>query len=725
MLELATPVQYVKGIGPRLSEALAAKGIHTVEDLLHYLPFRYEDRLNPRGITELRAGEMATVIAEVRTSGLFRTRRMPIFEMTAGQGRNRLKSIWFNASYLRDQFKPGQLVALYGKVEPDRVRGELQLVQPQFEILADSSDPLSANGQNKLAESLEVGRIVPIYESTAQGRLTSRWFRRTIHSALENLQTSTLDPIPQAVCRRGGLIPAREALWKVHWPDAGESFSDLQESRTPAHIRLIFEELFFIELGLELKRREQKTRTGVAFRLDDRVREAIKKILPFHPTAAQKRALKEIAADMEKPFPMRRLLQGDVGSGKTIVAFEAAIIAIENGYQVALMAPTEILAQQHFFSARRILEPAGYRVVLLTGSLEDDRKRETRRHIARGNAQLVIGTHALIEKKVDFARLGLVIVDEQHRFGVLQRFRLMKKGDETAPDLIDQQSSAEPDVLVMTATPIPRTLALTLYGDLDLSVLDELPPGRTPITTRRVTDSESEKVWEFVRKQVGQGRQVYVVYPVIEENEQTELKAAMKMYRELSKQIFPDIRVGLLHGRMETDLKENAMRLFQQREIDILVATTVIEVGVDVPNAAVMVIEHAERFGLAQLHQLRGRIGRGAARSYCILMTGGKISEEGERRLDAMVRTNDGFKIAELDLELRGPGEFFGTRQAGLPSFRVANIIRDRELLEVAKREAAAVLAGSDPDISQEEIDRSLKHMRSRWQKTYGLVEVG
>ena len=511
----------------------------------------------------------------------------------------------------------------------------------------------------------------------------------------------------------------------MHWPDAGESFSDLQESRTPAHIRLIFEELFFIELGLELKRREQKTRTGVAFRLDDRVREAIKKILPFHPTAAQKRALKEIAADMEKPFPMRRLLQGDVGSGKTIVAFEAAIIAIENGYQVALMAPTEILAQQHFFSARRILEPAGYRVVLLTGSLEDDRKRETRRHIAQGNAQLVIGTHALIEKKVDFARLGLVIVDEQHRFGVLQRFRLMRKGDETAPDLIDQQSSAEPDVLVMTATPIPRTLALTLYGDLDLSVLDELPPGRTPITTRRVTDSESEKVWEFVRKQVGQGRQVYVVYPVIEENEQTELKAAMKMYRELSKQIFPDIRVGLLHGRMETDLKENAMRLFQQGEIDILVATTVIEVGVDVPNAAVMVIEHAERFGLAQLHQLRGRIGRGAARSYCILMTGGKISEEGERRLDAMVRTNDGFKIAELDLELRGPGEFFGTRQAGLPSFRVANIIRDRELLEVAKREAAAVLAGLDPDISQEEIDRSLKHMRSRWQKTYGLVEVG
>src|SRR5436305_232061 len=453
MLEPSTSVQYVKGIGPRLAEILAAKGIHTVDDLLHCLPFRYEDRLNPRGIAELRPGEMATVIAEVRTSGLFRTRRMPIFEMTAGQGRNRLKSIWFNASYLRDQFKPGQLVALYGKVEPDRVRGELQLVQPQFEILADSSDPVSENGQNKLAESLEVGRIVPIYESTAQGRLTSRWFRRTIHSALENLQTSTLDPIPQAVCRRGGLIPAREALWKVHWPDAGESFSDLQESRTPAHIRLIFEELFFIELGLELKRREQKTRTGVAFRLDDRVREAIKKILPFHPTAAQKRALKEIAADMEKPFPMRRLLQGDVGSGKTIVAFEAAIIAIENGYKVALMAPTEILAQQHFFSARRILEPAGYRVVLLTGSIVDERKREIRRHVSQGNAHLVIGTHALLEEKVEFDKPGLVIVDEQHRFGVLQRLKLMKKsGDEreraSKTGTKGDSVSSEPDVLV-------------------------------------------------------------------------------------------------------------------------------------------------------------------------------------------------------------------------------------------------------------------------------------
>ena len=745
MLEPSTSVQYVKGIGPRLAEVLGAKGILTVDDLLHYLPFRYEDRVNPRGISELRAGEMATVIAEVRTSGLLRTRRMPIFQLTVGQGRSRLKCIWFNATYLRDRFKPEQLVALYGKVEPERSGGELQLVQPQFEILGDSSDD-AGGGEQKAVSSLEVGRIVPIYESAGQGRLTPRWFRRIIHTVLENLSPQVTDPVPTAVRNHLSLIPPRDALRQVHWPDPGESFQDLQASRTPAHIRLIFEELFFLELGLELKRREQKAQTGIAFNLDNRAREAIKKILPFHPTAAQKRVLKEIASDMEKPFPMRRLLQGDVGSGKTIVAFEAAIVAMENGYQVALMAPTEILAQQHYFSARRILENAGYRIVLLTGSVEEDRKREIRRHIAQGNAQLVIGTHALIEQKVEFAKLGLVIVDEQHRFGVMQRFKLMKKsaddggrtnhGEADAPSTSlrtglvrpAEQSSAtlgEPDVLVMTATPIPRTLALTLYGDLDISILDEMPPGRTPIVTRRISDDRADEVWQFVGKQVSAGHQAYVVYPVIEENEESELKAALKMHKELSKKIFPDRRVELLHGRLSADQKEDVMRRFQKGAVDILVSTTVIEVGVDVANATVMVIEHAERFGLAQLHQLRGRIGRGAAKSFCILMTGGKTSEDGERRLDAMVRTTDGFQIAELDLELRGPGEFFGTRQAGMPSFQVANLIRDRQLLEAARREAATVLDGPNEEVPKEEIDRALRHMRTHWQKTYGLVEVG
>jgi len=735
MLEPTTSVQYVKGIGPRLADVLGAKHIHTVDDLLHYLPFRYEDRVNPRGISELRVGEMATVIAEVRTSGLFRTRRMPIFQMTAGQGRSRLNCIWFNSTYLRDRFKPGQMVALYGKVEEDHYRGELQLMQPQFEILGDPSE--ETDGEQRAASSLEVGRIVPIYESAGQGRLTPRWFRGVINTALENLPPELPDPVPAVVRRRMSLIPPREALWRVHWPDPGESLQDLQASRTPAHIRLIFEELFFLELGLELKRQEQKAQVGIAFSLGNRVREAIKKILPFHPTAAQKRVLKEIASDMEKPFPMRRLLQGDVGSGKTIVAFEAAIIAMENGHQVALMAPTEILAQQHYFSARRILENAGYRVVLLTGSLEEDRKREIRRHIAQGNAQLVIGTHALIEQKVEFAGLGLVIVDEQHRFGVMQRFKLMKKSsDDVPPNHTGTGSEAaragrslavqgEADVLVMTATPIPRTLALTLYGDLDVSVLDEMPPGRTPIVTRRVSSDRADEVWQFVGKQVAAGHQAYVVYPVIEENEESELKAALKMSKELEKRIFPEFRVGLLHGRMSADEKEDVMRRFQKGELDILVSTTVIEVGVDVANATVMVVEHAERFGLAQLHQLRGRIGRGAAKSYCILMTGGKISEDGERRLDAMVRTTDGFQIAELDLELRGPGEFFGTRQAGMPNFQVADLIRDRQLLEAAKREAAAVLAGPNEEVSKEEIDHALRHMRTHWLKTYGLVEVG
>ena len=718
MLEPSTPVQFVKGIGPRLAEVLAAKGLATVDDLLHYLPFRYEDRLNPRSVAELRAGEMATVIAEVRNSGLFRTRRMPIFQLTVGQGRAKLKCLWFNATYLQDQFQAGQVVALYGKVEEDR-DGNLQIMQPQFEILGDINEEGGADdAEKKAAASLEIGRIVPIYESAGQGKLSPRWFRRIIRWTLDNLNPDLPDPIPAAVRAHLSLVSVREALLKVHWPDAGESFNDLQSSRTPAHIRMIFDELFFIELGLELKRREQKAQTGVAFQLTDGVRQAIKKILPFHPTAAQKRVLKEIATDMQAPSPMRRLLQGDVGSGKTIVAFQAAIIAIENGYQVALMAPTEILAQQHYFSARQILEKAGYRIVLLTGSLEQDRKRDIRRHIAQGNAQLIIGTHALIQDRVEFENLGLVVVDEQHRFGVMQRLKLMKKTD-------DASRTAEPDVLVMTATPIPRTLALTLYGDLDVSVLDELPPGRTPVITRSLPDERAPEVWDFVRKQIAAGHQAYVVYPVIEENEERELKAAQQMHRQLREKIFPSLHVGLLHGRLDADEKEHVMREFQQGKIEILVATTVIEVGVDVPNATVMVIEHADRFGLAQLHQFRGRIGRGAAKSYCVLMRGGKVSEEGERRLDAMVRSNDGFQIAELDLELRGPGEFFGTKQAGIPSFRVANIIRDRELLEAAKREAAFVISGPNAEISKVEIDRALREMRSRWAMSYGLVEVG
>ena len=754
MLQLHTPVQYVKGIGPRLAEILARKGISTVEDLLYYLPFRYEDRMNPRPIADLRPGEMASIIAEVRGSGLFRTPRrgMQILQMTAGQGRQSIICIWFNAAYLQGKFKPGQMVALYGRVEQSR-SGRTQLVQPQFEIVSEPA--AQAQEKSELpAESLEIGRIVPIYESAAYGRLSPRWFRRVVHCALEELTPDLPDGIPRAIRERLDLMPRREAFRLAHFPEPGTRFEDLQNWRTAAHRRLIFEELFFLEIGLELRRREMRAQPGIAFALTNDVREALKRVLPFHPTGAQKRVLKEIADDMQRPSPMRRLLQGDVGSGKTIVALEAAIIAIGNGYQAALMAPTEILATQHYLSARRMLEPSGYRVALLTGSLDDQQKRDTRRHIARGDAQLVVGTHALIEDKVEFARPGLVIVDEQHRFGVLQRFKLMKKstvdvdsanagvverGGEQRATGDDQRlasdSTPEPDVLVMTATPIPRTLALTLYGDLDVSILDELPPGRTPVVTRRVSDERSSEVWDFVRKQIAKGQQAFVVYPVIEEKEEqsklpTEtghsgLKAAIKMYGELRKRVFPELRVGLIHGRLSADEKDEAMRRFQRGEIDVLVSTTVIEVGVDVPNASVMVVEHAERFGLAQLHQLRGRIGRGAAKSYCILMTGGKVTPEAEQRLDAMVHTNDGFKIAELDLELRGWGEIAGTRQAGAPSFRVANPIRDRKLLEAAKREAAALVSGPPADVSQEEISRSMTHLKAHWERRYGLVEVG
>jgi ATP-dependent DNA helicase RecG len=726
MLDLNSEVKYVKGVGPRVAEWLEQKNICTVEDLLYYLPFRYEDRLNPRGIGELQAGQMATVIAEVRKIGLFRTKRAPIFELVAGQGGSTLKCIWFNGAYLRERFKPGQLVALYGKVEEGWKGKGLQIIQPQFEILDGAQGEHEGEEDVKELESLEVGRIVPIYESAANAKLTSRWFRRIIHGALENLRPDIPDGIPPALCRRLQLMDRRKAFNDVHFPPVGEAFADLAKQRTPAHQRLIFEELFFLEVGLELKRRRLRQRAGIAFELNEKVRAALKKILPFHPTPAQKRVLKEIAGDMQHPSPMRRLLQGDVGSGKTIVALEAAVIAMENGYQVAFMAPTEILATQHYLSARRFLEDAGYRVVLLTGSQEEDRKRSTRRHIAQGNAHLVIGTHALIQEKVEFNKLGLVIVDEQHRFGVMQRFRLMKKGE------------AEPDTLVMTATPIPRTLALTLYGDLDTSILDELPPGRTPIATRRVSDERAGEVWDFVRKQVKAGRQAYVVYPVIEgiAEEQPErefgagtpkggLKAAMQMYDELSKKIMPDLRIGLLHGRLDAEEKDSTMSRFQAGEIDVLVSTTVIEVGVDVPNATVMVVEHAERFGLSQLHQLRGHIGRGGARSYCVLMTGGKVSPEGEERLKTMVRTSDGFEIAERDLELRGPGEFFGTRQAGMPGFRVANLLRDRLTLELARAEACRVVEQEGDEITLQDRDRIMQHLRQHWQRRYGLVEVG
>jgi ATP-dependent DNA helicase RecG len=751
---------YVRGVGPRAAEMLAPKGIQTAEDLLYHLPFRYEDRQNPRSLDELKPGEMASVIAEVRGSALLSTRRMPIFELTVGQGTKALKCIWFNGTYLNGRFHAGQTIAVYGRVEPSRSTSNLKMIQPQFELLPDATD-------DAVTQMLEVGRITPVYESLSGARLVSRWQRKTIFNLLEAMRGAVPECLPREMLARLGLPDRETALREVHFPPEGTPFDLLQSSATAAHRRLIFEELFFLELGLELKRRRMRQRAGIGFALGNNVREALREVLPFHPTKAQKRALGEIVADMRQPSPMRRLLQGDVGSGKTIVAFQAMLVAMENGYQAALMAPTEILATQHYFAARKLLEKSSRkpRIVLLTGSLDEDRKRHTRAEINNGEAQLVIGTHALIEEKVEFDRLGLVVVDEQHRFGVMQRFKMMRKPNQ-----------AEPDMLVMTATPIPRTLALSLYGDLELSVLDELPPGRTPIVTRRVPDERADDVWDFVRKQVELGRQAYIVYPVIEGTKDDEpeldfshddaeggqeppprkaarkskkapelfpgaaqeanpgaksgLKSAVEMHEKLSAGPFAGLRVGLLHGRLDADDKEVIMRRYQRGEIDVLVATTVIEVGVDVPNATVMVVEHAERFGLAQLHQLRGRVGRGAAKSYCILMTGPRVSPLGEERLNAMVRTQDGFELAELDLTQRGPGEFFGTRQAGMPDFRVANLVRDRQLLELAKQEAVRFANATEPgkargEVTDAERARVWARLKESWQRRYGLVEAG
>ena len=748
-------MKFVRGVGPRVAEMLAFKGIETAEDLLYHLPFRYEDRQNPRSLDELVSGEVASGIGEVRGATLLRTRRGPIYEITLGQGRFAMKCLWFHAAYLDGKFQAGQTVAVYGKIEPSRSTSNFKMIQPQFEILPDAS----ADAETRL---LEVGRITPVYESLGGSRLASRWQRKTIFNLLEGMRGAVPDCLPQSMLDRLSLPGRETALNEVHFPLEGTPFTQLQSSSTPAHRRLIFEELFFLELGLELKRRRMKERAGIAFAANDKVREAIREVLPFHPTAAQKRALGEIVTDMREPSPMRRLLQGDVGSGKTIVAFQAMLVAMENGYQAALMAPTEILATQHFLAARKLLEKSTRkpRIVLLTGSLDEERKRSNRGLINRGEANLIIGTHALIEEKVEFDRLGLVVVDEQHRFGVLQRFKLMKKPNQP-----------EPDVLVMTATPIPRTLALSLYGDLDLSILDELPPGRMPIATRRVPGERAEEVWDFVRKQVAKGRQAYIVYPVIEgsrddqpeldfshdpnsgddshpfrkkremdgargdlfpraaqeasPNARSGLRSAVEMHEKLRSGPLAGLRVGLLHGRLDADEKEIIMRRFQRGEIDVLVSTTVIEVGVDVPNATVMVVEHAERFGLAQLHQLRGRVGRGAAKSYCILMTGERISPVGEERLNAMVRTQDGFELAELDLAQRGPGEFFGTRQAGLPDFRVANLLRDRQLLELAKQEAARFAVDPGPAVTAEERARVRAQLKQAWQRRYGLVEAG
>jgi len=693
----------IKGVGPQRAELLAKRGIHTLEDLLSYLPFRYEDRIKFSHVKDVRPNAVFTLRVTVMSGQAVRTMRGrdAIYHLLVQDETGSLPCKFFHGGYLEGRLKPGQQLILHGKSEVDKQRpARVEMVNPQMEVI--SSDGL---------DSTEVGRIVPIYE--AIGTFGSRAIRRAIYGALQQLDPAMPDILPTSLRAKLKFPTHREAVVQTHFPSAEESLDALNQFQSPAQLRLIFEELFLYQLSLALDRRATRKENAIAFRVrEDSVREALKKILPFKPTAAQKRVLAEIAADLEKASPMNRLLQGDVGSGKTIVALQAAVIVIENGCQAALMAPTEILAVQHFLSARRILEKAGYKVELLISGMKFAEKSAALERIASGEAQLVIGTHALIEDNVVFAKLGFVAIDEQHRFGVLQRKRLMDKA---------ATYGHAPHVLVLTATPIPRTLSLTLYGDLDVSIIDELPPGRTPIVTRTATEPQLPGVWESLRREVAAGHQAYIVYPVIEESK-LELKAAMEEYERLSKQVFPKLKLGLLHGRLSSEEKEIVMIKFRLNEIHILVATTVVEVGVDVPNATVMVIEHAERFGLSQLHQLRGRIGRGAERSHCILVAPGHMSDNARARLETMVRTSNGFEIAETDLQLRGPGEFFGTRQSGDLGFHIANPLRDRELLDLARKEAFALAEGPE---SQNELKQILRALPPHWHRRYHLARIG
>jgi ATP-dependent DNA helicase RecG len=698
-LALDTPLTYVKGIGPARAAMLQAKGLESVEDLIHYFPFRYEDRSNLKTIAQLAPGEQATVIAEVRSSKVtgFRRKNLGLFEAEfTDSSRATLLGKWFHGAYMADRLTVGTRVALFGKIEFDSYKGELQMMHPEIEYLGSEED----DGDG----ALHVGRIVPVYE--AAGKVNTRALRTLIYKALCDIPDLE-DRLPEWLRVKLKFPTRTEAVKAAHFPVAGTPLQILNSFRTPAQFRLIFEEFFWLECGLEIKRKRAQAMPGIGFQLTDRVREQIKTLLPFKPTNAQKRVLKEIAEDMSRPSPMNRLLQGDVGSGKTIVAAEAAVIALENGYQVVILAPTEILAGQHYLSLKPLLRKVGYEPVLLTGSNTAREKAKIKELLRAGLIPVAIGTHALIEKDVEFAKLGLVIIDEQHRFGVMQRFQMMQKG-------------ITPDVLVMTATPIPRTLAMTLYGDLDVSVIDEMPPGRKPIVTKHLTSDQVELAYSAVQRQIEAGRQAYVVYPVIEESETQAMKAAQQMYEHLSREVFPNIQVGLLHGRLGSAEKEATMESFKSGRTKILVSTTVIEVGVDVPNATLMLIEHAERFGLSQLHQLRGRVGRGAEQSYCMLITE-KLNDTGKERIRTMVDSQDGFVIAEMDLKLRGPGEFFGTKQSGLPTLKIANILRDPDILSAARNEARAFVENPP---SEADFIAAVEYIKNHWQRRYGLVQV-
>ncbi len=686
-----------KRLGPRLAGALNKKGLRRLGDVLFLLPRCYEDRRKLKTIAELVPGERGVTVGVVKLAGDVpgRTGRR-MFRAVIADRSGSIAATYFTAGpWLKSRFPVGKQLVLSGEVRAS-LNGR-EIAHPEIEPAEDLE-----------SSSVHFNRIVPIYPGFERG--DQRAFRELAARVSENYADQLEEPLPESLRQRLELLTLPEALRAIHFPPGESDLEELDAHMSPAHRRLAFDELFFLQLGMGLKRQNVKQEQGISFDVSAPRLEKARGALPFQLTGAQARVVAQLAADMGRPEPMNRLVQGDVGSGKTAVAMVAALLALQDGYQVAVMAPTEILAEQHERNFRKVLEPLGFHVGLVSAAGTAKQKRAVREAVARGDIHLAVGTHALLEESVDFQKLGLVVIDEQHRFGVLQRHTLMSKG-------------VRPDVLVMTATPIPRTLAMTMYGDLDYSVIDELPPGRTPITTRVFNDKQRARVYEAVASELGKGHQAYIVYPLVEESEKLDLEDATQGAEKLQA-IFPDARVGLLHGRMKPEEKDAVMAAFRDRRIHVLVCTTVVEVGVDVPNASVMVIEAAERFGLSQLHQLRGRVGRGAAQSYCYLVAGPARSLESVERLTVMEQSSDGFVIAKRDLDIRGPGEFLGTRQSGLPELAVANLARDGDLISLAQEEARSIL-DRDPKLRAPEHQGLVKALEERWEGRLALARVG
>ncbi|MFH1459146.1 MAG: ATP-dependent DNA helicase RecG [Candidatus Omnitrophota bacterium] len=661
---LTQSAQYLKGVGPKKIKSLNKLSIATIKDVLYYFPRRYEDRSNFINISKISIGKIETVRGRVLTMSLRRLRgKRTIFHLAVGDETGVIYGTWFNQPYLKNFFKINDHVILHGKVD---FYHKLQINSPEYEILQDD-DP---------ENTIHTGRIVPIYPLTAD--VSQRYLRRIIKYCVDNYAQNIQEFLPETILKRNNLLTLGQSLLNIHFP---ESDTQLKTARK----RLIFDEFFLLQLALAIKRKDVKTnKNGISYKIEGKILEKFKKSLPFELTGDQQKVMAEIESDMASCQPMNRLLQGDVGSGKTVVCVHAALICLQNNYQAALMAPTEILAQQHDQTIRGMLKPLGFKTVCLTSSLKKKEKKSVLAEIENQAIDFIIGTHALIQAEVKFKKLGLIIVDEQHKFGVLQREKLLKK-------------SITPDVLVMSATPIPRTLAITVYGDLDISTIRELPPERNPVKTYWISEKKRKDFYTFLKQKIKEKNQVYVVYPVIEKSKSLDLKAATKMFEQFKDKIFPEYKVGLVHGKMTDSQKKQVMGEFKKGKIDILVATTVIEVGIDVPNASIILIEHAERFGLSQLHQLRGRVGRGKKQAFCVLLSSGK-SEDSQKRLSAMIKTTDGFKIAEYDLLIRGPGEFFGTRQSGLPELKLGNIINDKDALILARKEAFSFMQEQNLD---------------------------